>query len=74
MSSNYEFYMGADLKAHVGRWIAICNESIVSEGSEPKKVFAEAKRKCPNRRVLITRVPAEATMIFLVQNGHRLQV
>jgi len=64
MPSNFEFYMGADLSSHVGKWIAICNESIVSEGSEPKKVFAEAKRKCPNKRVLLTRIPEEATMIF----------
>ncbi|MBM3309128.1 MAG: succinyl-CoA synthetase subunit alpha [Candidatus Altiarchaeales archaeon] len=64
MPTNFEFYMSANLSSHVGKWIAICNGSIVSEGSEPKKVFTRAKKKCPNKHILITRVPEEATMIF----------
>ncbi len=64
MKGNYEFFMAADLGGYTGRWIAICDSSIVSDGTEPKKVFAEAKGKCKNRRILLTKVPEETTMIF----------
>ena len=64
MKDNYEFFMEADLSGHVGRWIAICNSAIVSEGEEPRKVFAEAKKKCQSKRILLTKVPSDATMIF----------
>ena len=64
MRSNYDFFMGAELAEHTGKWIAICNNAIVSEGDEPKKVFEEAKNKCKRKKILLTKVPEEATMIF----------
>ena len=64
MSQNSEFYMGADLSGHVGKWIAICNKSIVSEGSDAKKVFTEAQSKYPDKEILLTKVPDGSTMIF----------
>ncbi|MFH0862454.1 MAG: DUF5678 domain-containing protein [Candidatus Altiarchaeota archaeon] len=66
MSINHEYYMGADLSAHVGKWIAICNNQILSEGDDPKAVFYNAQKKCGKNknRILLTKVPKESTMIF----------
>jgi len=64
MSLNYEFYMGADLSGYVGKWIAICNKQILSEGDNPKVVFNNAQKKCGKNRILLTKVPKESTMIF----------
>lgn len=62
--SNLEYYMSAKLGSHVGKWIAICDNSILSEGDEPKKVYSEAQKKCGSKRILLTKVPQEGTMIF----------
>jgi hypothetical protein len=62
--SNFEFYMSADLGGHVGKWIAICDNSILSEGDEPKTVFLDAQKKCGSKRIMLTKVPEEGTMIF----------
>ena len=64
MNNNYEFYMSADLSKYVGKWVAICESSIVSEGGDAKKVFNEAKKACKNKKILLTRIPKESTMIF----------
>jgi hypothetical protein len=56
--------MKANLDRYVGQWIAICNQKIVSHGSNPKIVFQEAKKKCPEERPLLTRVPDKEAMIF----------
>lgn len=64
MKSNYQYYMEADLSGHIGKWIAICGNEIVSEGKDPKKVYGEAKTKCGTKRLLLTKVPKETTMIF----------
>ena len=64
MKTNYEYYMEADLAAHTGKWIAICDSRIVSEGNEAKEVFRQAKSRCQNKRILLTKVPGEETMIF----------
>ncbi len=64
LDNNYNFFMKADLGNYVGEWIAICNEQIIAHGKDIKKVFKEAKQKCPRERPLLTRVPDKETMIF----------
>ncbi len=56
--------MATDLSGHIGEWIAICNDKIVAQGKNAKAVLTEAKSKCGRKRVLLTKVPDEATMIF----------
>ncbi len=62
--NNYNFFMKTNVNQYIGQWIAICYEKIVSHGKDVKKVFQEAKQKCPKDKPLITRVPEKETMIF----------
>ena len=64
MEQNYNFFMKANVDSYIGQWIAICDQKIVSHGKDAKKVFREAKKKCPNEKPLLTRVPDKDTMIF----------
>ncbi len=64
MDRNYQFFMKKNMNQHIGEWVAICNEQVVSHGKDVKKVFQEAKQKCPKERPLITRIPDKETMIF----------
>lgn len=64
MNKNYQFYMRENVDSYIGQWVAICHQKIVSHGKDVKKVFNEAKKKCPNERPLITRVPDKESMIF----------
>jgi len=64
MDKNYEFFMETNVDSYIGQWIAICNQKIISHGKDVKKVFEEAKKKCPNERPLITRIPDKQSMIF----------
>lgn len=66
MDKNYQFFMKTTNldSCYVGQWIAICDQKIVSFGTDVKKVFEEAKKQCPNgRRPLMARVPDAETMI-----------
>lgn len=56
--------MKANIDSYAGKWIAICEQKIVSHGKDAKKVFEEAKEKCPKKGPLLTRVPDKETMIF----------
>lgn len=64
MDKNYQFYMKADINRYIGEWVAICGQKIISHGKDAKKVFFEAREKCPKERPLLTRVPDKGTMIF----------
>jgi len=56
--------MKNDLSPFLGKWIAICDEKVVSSGENPKKVLGEAKKACPGHRPLLAMVPGKETMIF----------
>lgn len=56
--------MKTELDHFRGQWVAICNQEIVSYGKKLKEVLEEAKRKYPDTKPLIVRVPEEETMIF----------
>lgn len=64
MQQNYQFYMKKNVDDYIGQWVAICNKEIISHGKNPKKVFKEAKEKCPQKKILLVRVPNKETMIF----------
>ena len=64
MENNYEFFMKVDLSQYIGKWIAICDNKIVSSGQDPKEVFKKAKNLFPKQRPLLTKVPEKETMIF----------
>ena len=64
MMNNYQFFMKVNIDSYIGQWIAICNQRIVSHGKDVKKVFKEARERCPTERPLLTRVPDKETMIF----------
>lgn len=64
MENNYEFFMKTDLSHYIGKWIAICDEKIISSGDNPKEVFTGAKKVCPEHMLLLTKVPEKETMIF----------
>ncbi|HLC57573.1 MAG TPA: DUF5678 domain-containing protein [Candidatus Nanoarchaeia archaeon] len=64
MNQNYNFFMEENLERYIGEWIAICKNQIIAHGKDVKKVFKEAKEKCPKERPLITKVPDKEAMIF----------
>lgn len=64
MDNNYQFFMKERVDQYIGEWVAICNNEIVSHGKDVKKVFLEAKKKYPQKRPFLTRVPDKEAMIF----------
>ena len=64
MDTNYQFFMKENMDKFIGEWVAICDNKIISHGENVKEVFSEAKKKCPNKRPLLTRILDKETMIF----------
>lgn len=64
LSKSYEYYLQADLGSYPDEWVALCDNRVVSHGKDAKRVYEEARRKCPKGRPLLTRVPGKETLIF----------
>ncbi len=63
-NENYNSFIKLDLSKHMGNWIAICQGKIVAKDKNIKKVYLEAKKKCPTKKPLIAKVPEQGAMIF----------
>lgn len=64
LDASYNFFLETDLDNYKGEWITICDNNVISHGNNLKEIVEEAKKKCGNKKFLITRVPSEETMIF----------
>ena len=61
---NYEFYINADLSEYAGKWIAIVDGKVVASGDRADMVYDEAKRKYPEKEVMLAKVPTADTLIL----------
>ena len=57
MKDNYKYFMKTDMSNYVGEWVAVCREKIVSHGKDFNQVFKEARKKFPNDRPLVSKIP-----------------
>ena len=62
-SKEFEWYVKTDLSRYKGRYVAIVDNEVVASGINAKKIIEEVKRKRPNKKPLIAKVPGEETLI-----------
>jgi hypothetical protein len=56
--------MKTDLSPYMGEWVAICDDQIVSHKPTFKEALEDARKICPKKRPLITKVPSGEVMIL----------
>ncbi|RLG21456.1 succinyl-CoA synthetase subunit alpha [Candidatus Micrarchaeota archaeon] len=56
---NYRAYLNADLSQYAGMWVIIANGSIVKAGQDVKKMVESIKKKHPNIKLFIAKVPSQ---------------
>ena len=66
MKSEYEYIMSAreQLGKHLGEWIAVVGDEIVSAGEDAKEVYQASKAKHPNKTPFIMKIPKETVMLL----------
>lgn len=63
-SKEFEFYVKADLKEYEGKYIAIVEDQVVASGNNAKQVMEEAKRKYPDKKPFLAKIPREEVLIL----------
>ncbi len=66
MKSEYEYVMSVrdQLGEHLGDWIAVVGEEIVSASDNAKDVYQKAKEKYPDKTPFIMKIPKETVMLL----------
>ena len=47
-----------------GKWVIILNEHIISYGDDLKKLVEDFKKKYPQEKVVVAKVPTKESMIY----------
>jgi len=63
-SKEFEFYLKADLSRYEGKYVVIMGEEVVSTGTNAKQVLDEARKKYPQKRPFLAKIPREGILIF----------
>ena len=67
MIMKVEFKVNIDYDKYGGKHIAILdNKTIVASGEDFKKVWGEAKKNYPNRKISFMKVPKPELMILII--------
>ena len=66
MKSEYEYILSVrdQLGEHLGKWIAVVGEEIVSTGDNAKEVYLKAKEKHADKTPFIMKIPKETVMLL----------
>ena len=49
---------------HLGEWIAVVDDEIISSGDDAKKVYQDAKEKYTDKIPFIMKIPKETTVLL----------
>ena len=62
-SKEFEFYVKADLSKYEGKYVVIIDDKVVASG-DTAKIWEEVKKKFPNKKPMLAKVPREETLIL----------
>ena len=68
MDETFRWFTTADLSRYEDKYVAIVNKDVVYANEDPEIVYQNAKKKYPNKEVVLWKVPHGETFIFLQQD------
>lgn len=58
------FFVAIDFSKYKGRYVAVVGARVVASGTDPKRVWSEAKRKNPRGRPELHKIPKGETLVL----------
>ena len=62
-SKEFEFFLKADLSKYEGKYVVILENKIIAHGNTAK-IWEEVKKKFPDKKPMLVKVPKEETLIL----------
>lgn len=64
MDETLRWFTTADLSMYEDKYIAIVGKKVVCANDDPEVVYTQAKKKFPNKEIVLWKVPHGGTFIF----------
>ena len=59
-----KWFAKVDLTPYEGKYVSMVEEEIVYASEDPEKAYLEAKKKYPNKEIILWKVPPKGAYIF----------
>ncbi|PIU64360.1 MAG: succinyl-CoA synthetase subunit alpha [Armatimonadetes bacterium CG07_land_8_20_14_0_80_40_9] len=67
MDETLKWFTTADLSKYEDKYISIVDKEVVCADEDPEVAYKDAKKKYPNKEVVLWKVPCGKTFIFQVR-------
>lgn len=64
MDETFRWFSTADLTLYEDKYISIVDKQVVFADPDPETAYAEAKKRYPDKEIVLWRVPREGPYIF----------
>lgn len=64
MDATSEWFIKADLSKYEEKYISIVDKEVVFADEDPEIAYNEAKKKYPDKEIVLWKVPRKGTFIF----------
>lgn len=64
MDETFSWFTTADLSKYEDKYISIVDKKVICADEDPEVAYTEAKKKYPNREVVLWKVPRGDPFIF----------
>lgn len=64
MDKTFEWFTKADLSRYEDKYVSIVDKKVVFADEDPEIAYREARKKYPNKEVVLWKVPKGDTFIF----------
>lgn len=61
-----EFKVKIDYDKYGGKYIAIADDAIITSGKNVRDVWEEAKRRHPNKKISLMKVPEPEMLVLMI--------
>lgn len=69
MDETLRWFITADLSKYENKYIAIVGKKVVSADEDPEVAYTQAKKKAPNKEIVLWKVPHGETFIFILSDA-----
>ena len=70
MDENFRWFTRVDLSKYEDKYVSIVDKSVICADEDPEVAYTKAKKKYPDKEIVLWKVPHGQAFIFYVMKGY----
>ena len=74
VDKTFKWFTTADLSKYEDKYVSIVEEQVVCADEDPEVAYAKAKKRYPDKEIVLWKVPRSETFIFSRESDDRVRL